>query len=94
MRKRKNKEQYIGLIILLILLLISGVLLDTLKRFPTQAFKLTTEINYTGLLMTPDELRTYEGFEDMDDEMAKKYIYLMQQLCFISFDSFNNGNKY
>ena len=84
-------KQFEGLIILFILLLISGILLDVLIRLPTQSRSLTSEINYTGLLMTADELRTYEGFENMDDETAKKYIYCMQQLCLISYDSFSNG---
>ncbi len=45
------------------------------------------------LLMSVDELRSYAGFENMDEASARSYIYSMQQFCIITFELYKDEKQ-
>ena len=50
--------------------------------------EIATDKTEDTLLMSVKELKTYEGFENMNEAEAEEYIYTMQQFCTLTFELF------
>lgn len=95
--KSSSHNRILPLIVFVLLLLISGMLTKALSDwFSINEAKNTSSKHGTvgdGLLMTPDELRSFNGFEDLNDQLAREFISSMQQFCTLTLDVYNHENN-
>lgn len=93
--KATQSNSIMALAVIILLMLLSGMLSSAFsewfKNKPIE--RQTADVQSDGLLISPDELRSFQGFEGLSDQMTREILYSMQQFCNITLNMFNNENK-
>ena len=94
-RESTQSNSIMALAVIVLLMLLSGMLTSALSDWfkNSQLEKQTADVQTDGLLMSPDELRSFQGFEGLSDQEARGLIHSMQQFCNITLDMFNHENN-